>query len=124
MSLGRKNDPDPRFRGGIGIGAVDIFKEGLIDKETGEIRLVDEDVISAFRMDRKLWPLGRYLRSKLRERLSMGTNEPAAAAEIRKLCDLVDFPTWQSRERREEAREQGARIAYARDQISRSLKKL
>lgn len=112
------------LRPGIGAPAMATLRDAIVDKDTGEIRLVDGDVISAFRMDRKLWPLGRYLRGVLRKRLGMSVNEPAAAAELRKLSELLEYPTWQARERREEGREQGARIAHARYEISRSLKKL
>lgn len=112
------------LRPGIGADAMSNFADATIDKETGEIRLTDGDVAASFRMERKLWPLGRYLRGVLRQKLGMSRTEPDEARELRKIAYLLDYPTVESRDRREEGREQGARIAYARDEISRSLKKL
>lgn len=110
--------------GGIGAPAMRVIADSVVDKETGEIRLVDGDVHSVFRMDRKLWPMGRYLRQQLRNRLQLGQGETKEGAEARRLLELLEFPTWQSREAKEEKREQGARKAYARDQIARSRKRI
>lgn len=112
------------LRPGIGAPAMAVLADAVVDKETGEMRLVDGDVHQSFRMGGKLWPLGRYLRQQLRNRLNLGEGETPEGAEARRLLELIEYPTWQSRDRREEAREQGARVAHARYEISRSLKKL
>lgn len=109
-------------RPGIGAGAVEVLGKSVVDQETGEIHLVDEDVPSQFRMERKLWPLGRYLTRRLRLEVGLAEGQPAKAAELRKLVELLEYPTWRDRDRRQMAREQGARVAFARSEISRSKK--
>lgn len=55
---------------GIGAIAAHVIAEAHIDKQTGEFRLDDYgDVRAAIRFDRQLWPLGRYLRRRIREKV-------------------------------------------------------
>lgn len=59
-------------RPGIGALAVDYIAEALFDNETGELQLTEKgDVPVALFYAGKQLPLGRYLRSKLQEKLGI-----------------------------------------------------
>lgn len=78
-----------------------------------------------FRMEKRLWPLGRYLTRRLRVACHMPEGQPAIAAELRKLEEQMRYPNFSFRkelDQREQAREQGARKAFARVQLARSKK--
>lgn len=71
-------------RPGLGSGALPEFVRGIRSEETGELRLVDFDVPKVFRVGRKLLPLGRYLRGKMRLWLFGDHRAPDGAGELRR----------------------------------------
>lgn len=72
---------DPRLNGkypefqrtstGIGRSALPYLFSTLFDEKIGESFLVDMDIPNAINMSGKTWPLGRYLKKKLREMLGL-----------------------------------------------------
>lgn len=125
MSLGRGNDPDPRFRGGIGVGAAADFGDAILNRETGEyVGLVDGDVPSFFKWQGRSYPLGRYIRRKVRESVSMPEAAPKATGELRSFRRAVDLRQhglngWRVRE---EQLLQAERQARKKAEISNSRK--
>lgn len=119
MSRGR------RAGEGIGGPAAEVLARSVVDQETGEIHLVNGDVPQSVRVERKLWPLGRYMVARLRALSHLPEGQPAVTAALVELEDMLRYPVRSLRKEddaKEQAREQGARIAFARSQISRSKK--
>lgn len=94
---------------GIGAFAVKDFKDSIascLDLGTGEYYgLPNGDVPSVFRFNGRHYPLGRYLRSKLREALGFPKTEPVACGELRNYRRYVDLSSagrrgWKVREER------------------------
>lgn len=110
---------------GIGAGAMAAFKEALIDKTTGEIRLREYDVPSVARSLGKLWPLGRYLRQRLRKEVFGTVDEPSGLAEVRgrKLqAEMLVDGTLAALERQQQGRDSRARRAEGLERINRQKK--
>lgn len=61
---------------GIGAGAVEVVGAALEGKGGSSLMARERDVPSSLRYDGKRVPLGRYLRSKLRERMGMAKGCP------------------------------------------------
>lgn len=87
---------------GLGIGAVESLRRALVSPD-GEIFSVNGDVPSSLRFEKRKYPLGRYLRGKLRERL--GGNAEAYREET------VVKALIEGRERREVRREHDKNLA-------------
>lgn len=114
------------LRPGIGATAVVDFARVItesIDVMTGEYYAMPEgDVTSVFRYNGKSFPLGRYLRRKLRAAIGMSEAEPVICGELRSYRRYVDLSSsgksgWRVRE---EEREQAALRAAKRLEISNS----
>lgn len=58
------------LRPGIGAGAVDVFGNQATSLIGSRFIAENGDVISGFRFESKMWPLGRYLRGLLREQVT------------------------------------------------------
>lgn len=97
---------------GIGATALPVLEAALVDKATGEIRQVDGDVPFSIRAEQKKWPLGRYLRGKLRERLG-GSVE---GSRLRNVAARLS----EGRVARELKREHSANVADARLSLIRT----
>lgn len=78
------------LRPGIGAGMMDDVASTVMEHD-----LVEVDVPTGLRHGRKIWPLGRYLRRRLRERVGM---EPAAPAneELRAEVQALRAAAWES----------------------------
>lgn len=114
------------LRPGIGHSAMRSFKEALIDKGTGELRLVREDVPVVARVLGRKWPIGRYLRRILRRAL-LGVDAPSAAARaISGLELLFEGQSYGSTKAYLEAKEKGREVrrnsAESRERIQRQKK--
>lgn len=85
-----------------GIGAcpdvISEFASAMVDKETGELRLEDGDVKSVWRYNKRLYPLGRLLREKLRSKLFGETKAPESAMAMREEVAEVERLTVGHRE--------------------------
>lgn len=107
---------------GIGANAMEDVGKLLVGKGGSNYVARTGDVPLVVRSERKMWPLGRYLRRKLREQIGMAPGAPAEVLAAR------------GRERQEELRVPGAfmklegvrvqkgRRAKVLEQISRSKK--
>lgn len=107
---------------GLGAGALSAIKAAYIDPETGEIRTADGDVPSSIRTDGQQWPLGRYLRRRLR-----GGPEPERVARIRRAQEELRWPRRElqkDRDPKEQKRLQDSRRAAARHSINSSKRGL
>lgn len=118
---------------GIGAPAVRSLVKGLLNESTGELHLASGDVPSVVRREKSKWPLGRYLRAKMREALGMGRRGafswdpvsygvPVAVLEGLGLQKVLEMSEVGARESREERRVQAERNARVRSAISRSKK--
>lgn len=107
------------LRPGIGAGAVGQIRDALIDSD-GVVRVLG-DVPCSVRWGGRFWPVGRYLRSKLRERVG-GDVESVRA--MRALESAEALRSVSAREEREEKRVQDGRSARARAAISKSKREL
>ena len=71
----------PEFRGGsigLGVGALDAIVKTIKDFNLDD---PNTDVPSVLRHGKKLLPLGRYLKRKLREKLGRSPDAPASALD-------------------------------------------
>lgn len=110
------------LRPGIGAPAVSTLSKAVLS-DAGIGSLVDSgDVPSVVRTEGKLWPLGRYIRGKIRTEVGMDTRQPEhiTAGLAREMQELLREPG--ARDRREEQRLQDSRRAAVRDAISNSKK--
>lgn len=124
---GRLDGRHPEFarmslRSGIGASSMEKFAATLFDRETGEIRLVQDDVITSWRTDGKQWPLGRYLRGKLRVALGLRSSEPELVALRRSYESMLKYPDWRARDHKEKVRKQHALNAEGLVRLSLSKK--
>lgn len=113
------------LRPGIGALAVPVLRAAVLDEATGELRLVAGDVPGVLRTEGKLWPLGRYLRSKLRVSVGMDASESDASRVLRSVSVAVDGLSLGTKEfvrRRGLRREASVNKARSRFQIARSKK--
>lgn len=128
---------DPRLNGlppefarmslkpGIGADAMADFGQAVLDPETGAyIGLVDGDVPMSFKFGGRNYPLGRYLRRKLRRAVFMPEPEPVAVGELRSFRRMVDLREAGKKgfKAREEKRKQVALMAAKRLEITNSRK--
>lgn len=125
---------DPRLKGrhpefarmslrpGIGAGAMLEVARALFTKDGSMSVARDGDVASVVRADKSKWPLGRYLRSKLREEMGMDSGMPVGARaqlaleRVEQLLDVAD------RDALEQQRVQVGLNAMARYKIAESRK--
>lgn len=108
---------------GIGAKAMGAVGASLTASQVGaEYVSAHRDVPPVVRLEGRMWPLGRYLRRKLREEVGMDPGQDAAAAERqgRKMQGELSAPG--ARAAREEKRRQGGRRANALNRISNSKK--
>lgn len=99
-------------RPGIGALAVPALVEALKAS-------VGDDVPNEFRMDGRKWPMGRYLKGKIREGLG---RDPLVPQVVRQKM-LLDFQS-EDPVVRERRRESGYNTALSRSKIARSKKVL
>lgn len=131
---GMTADDDPRLGGrrpefarmslrpGIGAGATDALVNALVDQETGEIRM-GEDVPTVMRAGGRVWPLGRYIRRRVRARLGMEVGESQASGRKRWLEELERWPDLDG-EAKEQRRLQDERTAAVRNSIAKTRRGL
>lgn len=115
------------LRPGIGAEAVPLLKDALIDSDGVIHPACDVDVPSVIRSGGKKYPLGRYLRSRLRKSMGGDGKEPELANRVRQVEVIAkDFPQFDRikhfKELKELRRVQSQRNAASRAQISRSKK--
>lgn len=110
------------LRPGIGADAMQVLSKALTTRDGGREVARTGDVSSVVRFSGKLWPLGRYLRRKLREEVGMDPGAPAESlARIgRDMQACLREPG--ARVAREEKRQAVARNAEARNRITNSKK--
>lgn len=65
---------------GLGAGAVEFIGEAMVSRAGAEFIAVNGDVSGVFRMGGKLWPLGRYLKQKLRDSVGVVRREAIIAS--------------------------------------------
>lgn len=68
------------LRPGIGAGAVESFEAVMTSRGGCEFIQVNGDVASVFRREGKLWPLGRYLKQRLRDSVGVDRRESLVAS--------------------------------------------
>lgn len=113
---------------GIGADAMPDMARSILDPDTGELTLVDNDVPSSFKFDGRNFPLGRYLRRKLRRALYLPEPEPRSTGELRSYKRMVDLREYlrqagkRGHAKLVEKREQGCLIAKKRLEIIHSRK--
>lgn len=125
----RLNGKPPEFarmslKPGIGAGAMPDFADSILNKETGELYLQDGDVVSSYRWNGKSYPLGRYLRRRLRRLVRMPEAAPVLHGELLSYKRYVDLSAhglsgWRARE---EGWLQSQRKANKKVEISNSRK--
>lgn len=112
---------------GIGGGAVVHLRDSLIDSDGVIHPACDVDVPSVIRSGGKRYPLGRYIRSKLRKSFGGDGKEPSVANASRQVEVIAkDFAQYDkighAKDLKEQRRVQSQRNAYSRAQIVRSKK--
>lgn len=123
---------DPRLEGrqpefcrmslGIGAPAIPSLAHGYLQKDGSKWLLQDGDVSPTVNIGGKFYPLGRTLRSKLREAVGWSPTMPAEAREA-SIQSRVNMTAEQSAEH--ERRRAGAlRIAQTREKLARQRKTL
>lgn len=75
-------------RPGLGFGAVERIADFYLSRVGSSVLADAGDVGAVVRSDGKLWPLGRYLRGKVREACGMDSSWPKSA-ELRRVCELL-----------------------------------
>lgn len=87
---GMTRDVDVRLKGrvpefarmslkpGIGAGAMEVVGNAVVSKGGAKYVAINGDVPHVVRAASSLWPLGRYLRRKLREEVGMASGQPEA----------------------------------------------
>lgn len=110
------------LRPGVGAAAMEVVGDALMTKAGSMYVARSGDVSSVLRSSMRMWPLGRYLRRKLRERVGMDPGEPVAVSGLRSraLADELVVPG--AREAREGKRLQQERRAKILASISQSKK--
>lgn len=129
---------DPRLKGrnpefarfslkpGLGAGAAEVFGEALTS-DTGSRSVAESgDVPGSFRSDGSRYPLGRYIRSKIRE--ASGFAEPGMPKETARQKSIQRYEEIMSKggpEQRDLVRKQHEKNVTARHKLyhSRKLKK-
>lgn len=115
------------LRPGIGAGAVALLKDALVDSDGVIHSACDVDVPSVIRSGGKKYPLGRYLRARLRKSFGGDGREPDMANHLRQVEVIAkDFPQFDRikhyKALKESRRLQSQRNAAVRAQIARSKK--
>lgn len=108
---------------GIGGDAIDPIGSFSTSEVGSRVLLRDSDVPAVIRADGAVWPLGRYLRSRIRMQCGIvDGKQPQSIGDAREL-ELVNlYKTPDGRIQRENQRLQDARRAKARVKISQSKK--
>lgn len=111
------------LRPGIGAPAMQVVSQ-IVTSKPGALSVIREgDVPSVVKHERKLWPLGRYLRRKLREESGFTEpGQPAAAAVRVALEKQSELLVPGARAAREDKRVQVARRALVLNSITKSKK--
>lgn len=113
---------------GIGAARADDMAVAIrdgVDTVTGEFYgFVDGDVPSQFIFDGKRYPLGRYLRQRLRKSFGVAVTEPVFVGELRNYRRYVDLSSAGKRgwKVREDRRMQSAADAHGKYERSLSKK--
>lgn len=125
----RLNGRYPEFarmslRPGIGAGAASIIVDAVSKGVGWDVYLggSEEGVPGSVRVERKLWPLGRYIRQKIRKGVGLPEGESARVNERRGIEMQVELRQEGARKKREEVRKSQADRARVLSQISRSKK--
>lgn len=102
VTKGMTKSDDPRLEGrypefarmslhpGIGAHAGPHFAEVLSSKSGVLFQIAKGDVPDSWRVDGKVWPLGRYVRRQVRIALGWEPGEPAKVGASRKLREIME----------------------------------
>lgn len=109
---------------GIGADAMADFGRSILNEHGEYVGLVEGDVPVSFKANGRNYPIGRYLRRKLRRAVFMPEPEPVAVGELRSFRRMVDLREagkngWKARE---EKRAQVALNARKKVEITNSRK--
>lgn len=107
------------LRPGIGCAAMPVVSEAV--KKSGYVAKTG-DVPAVLRHESKMWPLGRYLRGKLRENLGLHRALPTAISDVLSVEMQQSLRPTGARQQRESKREQVSRRAHALNSITKSKK--
>lgn len=79
------------LRPGIGYNAVEGIADWLTSHAGAKYVSEHHDVVSSFRMEGVIWPLGRYLKNAIREKIGMSTGQSEQARYIQAMerLDLI-----------------------------------
>jgi len=105
---------------GIGAPALKFYAPGYFTKGGSQVLMEQGDVSAAVRVENRLFPLGRYLRSKLREEIGWHGNQPSIVREAKILARADRTPDQVSRDER--VRLGGLNKARARERLANQLK--
>lgn len=108
--------------GGLGAPAVPAVAVALNSRAGAAKVSAEGDVPSVVRWSKRMRPLGRYLRSRLRKEMGMAPTMPAAAKSALSLRMQAELGVPGARQRRELSREASAHRAEKLNQISISKK--
>lgn len=120
--LGGRRPEFSRMSIGIGAPAIPSLAHGYVQKDGSKWLLQDGDVSPAVRIGGKLYPLGRTLRSKLREQVGWAPTMPSDVRE----ASIQARKNWTPQEAAEHERKRagGLRIAQSREKLARQRKTL
>lgn len=108
---------------GIGAAAAEVIAEACIDGKTGELRLDRYgDVHSTVRFDRKFWPIGKYLRRRVREAVLGDSGQSKRMEVLRGLECLAQ--SWRDLDQAEGLRvasKHRARRKYVQQKLSKGM---
>lgn len=108
--------------GGIGASSMTVVADWLTTLEGARHLSRERDVPSRLRADGAKWPLGRYLRRRLRMEIGADAGEPHEVGELRNQKLQFELSEPGARARREGKRLQVKRRAESLESISRSKK--
>lgn len=110
------------LRPGIGALAVPVIEKALTTDAGARSLLGNGDVPHVVRWEKRMRPLGRYLRRKIREELGMDPGMPEAARAALSMRMQQELLVQGARQKRESKREAVAARAEGLESIQRSKK--
>lgn len=117
MSNGGKNKT-----GGIGAQSAETIANAHFTKAVSRSVSDQGDVLGVVRFDGQMWPLGRYLRGRVRKAMGMDPRMPTAALERLQRKQVEELSVPGARHARDQKRVQVERVYRSRSQIASSKK--
>lgn len=105
---------------GIGARAMQVLSGVLHGKRGSALVAAAGDVPAVVRFDKSTWPLGRYLRRKLREAVGVPQSAAVAISQMKAFELSVELREEGSRAKREERRMQESLNAEGRERITKT----